>query len=124
MCAKEAERLRKSKEMEVTGLELTNVEEALKRNKGIMTTMTSPDNSVKNPVNQNGQGSVQGGVVNNVENPNIYFNLAGIKDPDEFMQMIGENAKKITEALFTQGGQQRAKNQGKMKPPKNTAGGN
>jgi len=121
--SKAAERLRKAKEMGVTGLELTNLEEALKRNKDIMTTMASPGNSVKNPVNQNGQGSVQGGVVNNVENPNIYFNLAGIKDPDEFMQMIGENAKKITEALFTQGGQQRAKNQGKMKPPKSTAGG-
>ena len=43
----------------------------------------------------------------------LFFNLAGIKDPDEFMNFIGNNAKKIAEALFTQGGQQRAKNQGK-----------
>ncbi len=109
--------LRKAKELGISDLELQNLRNPLNINKDkIMNTTVDPNvknQPVNNPVNQNGQQPVQGGVVNNVANPNVIFNLAGIKDPDEFMNFIGNNAKKIAEALFTQGGQQKAKNQGK-----------
>lgn len=129
--SKAARDLRKAKELGVSDLEMQNLAQGLKKFKdNVMNTspaslptatppVVPPQNQpVNNPVNQNGAEPVQGGgVVNNVANPNVIFNLAGIKDPDEFMQMIGQNAKKITEALFTQGGQQRAKNQGKTQAP-------
>ena len=70
---------------------------------------------------QKGAPPVQGGIVNNVANPNVIFNLAGIKDPDQFMNFIGNNAEKITKALFTKGGQQKAKNQGKNTPAQGPA---
>ncbi len=112
--SKAAERLRQAKELGVTDLELLNLIDSLKANKDIMGNITPPSKDVKgNKVNQNGAQNVQGGIVNNVQNPNVIFNLDGIKDPDEFMNFIGDNAKQITEALFTKGGQQRAKNQGK-----------
>jgi len=114
--SKAAATLRRAKELGVTDLELQNIKESLKRNKNIMTTMSNPANTANNKVNQNGQGTVQGGVVNNVSNPNVIFNLAGIKDPDEFMSFISDNAPRIAAALFTQGGKLNAKNQGKNKP--------
>ncbi len=130
--SKAARNLRKAKELGVSDLELQNLRDVLNKFKdAIMSTATTtptpptpaqgpvvpPQNQpVNNPVNQNGQQPVQGGVVNNVENPNVIFNLTGIKDPDQFMNFIGQNAKQIAEALFTKGGQQRAKNQGKNTP--------
>ncbi len=113
--SKAAERLRQAKEMGITDLELQNLIESLKRNKGIMNTISPPAGAVNKPVNQNQTPPVQGAgaIVNNVANPNVIFNLAGVKDPDQFMNFIGENAKQIAEALFTKGGQQKAKNQGK-----------
>lgn len=130
--SKAARNLRKAKELGVSDLELQNLRDVLNKFKdAIMNSSTTtpatptpsqgpvlpPQNQpINNPVNQNGAQNVQGGVVNNVQNPNVIFNLDGIKDPDEFMNFIGNNAKKITAALFTKGGQQRAKNQGKNQP--------
>ena len=124
--SKAARNLRQAKELGISDLELQNLRDVAGKYKdSIMNSATGPTPSqgpvvppnnqpVNNPVNQNGGQNVQGGgVVNNVANPNVIFNLAGIKDPDQFMNFIGNNAKKITEALFTKGGQQRAKNQGK-----------
>ena len=122
--SKAARNLRKAKEMGVSDLEIQNLvnrvgqfkDEVMNLPKATPPVVAPGNPPVNNPVNQKGAPPVQGGIVNNVANPNVIFNLAGIKDPDQFMNFIGNNAKAITKALFTKGGQQKAKNQGKNTP--------
>ena len=127
--SKAARNLRKAKEMGVSDLELQNLinrvgqfkDEVMNLPKATPPVVAPGNPPVNNPVNQKGAPPVQGGIVNNVANPNVIFNLAGIKDPDQFMNFIGNNAEKITKALFTKGGQQKAKNQGKNTPAQGPA---